>query len=377
MPAVFTNNATSRLASAVVGSSTALALTAGDGAKFPNPAVGTDWFPVTVIKSTGALEVMRCTARNGDTLTVARAQEGTAALSFDVGDRIELRLTAFVIQSILAGIANAQAAADASVKRAGDVMGPMTITGGLDLGTTAVTGYLDLHMAGGNADADARLTVDGGVAGGFANGRLVLTAAKGMLASSFTANELVSAYGGFTTLSNNIITMRCNDSSNASNMHLWFYDYSGAERGLIYASSDGTWHFRSKGGADTMQLLPDRRVALSNTLLIGNAQYAADGNVFGAIWGSDYLSNFLNARFVQRANLPTDIVGYGGTAGGIGTYATMFNRTGANIGPGSTASGTQLTYGSHNDSGSVYASGTWRSMCSGNAGGVGLWQRIG
>src|SRR5690606_32111243 len=43
-------------------------------------------------------EIMRCTARNGDTLTVVRAQEGTSAITFSAGDVVELRLTAGTLE---------------------------------------------------------------------------------------------------------------------------------------------------------------------------------------------------------------------------------------------------------------------------------------
>lgn len=93
MGVLLKNNATSRLASSLTADATTLSVTSGDGAKFPSPTDG-QWFPLTVIKASGVLEIMRCTARSGDLLTVARAQEGTAAQAFTAGDRVELRLTA-------------------------------------------------------------------------------------------------------------------------------------------------------------------------------------------------------------------------------------------------------------------------------------------
>lgn len=93
MPALLLNNAVSRLAGAVTTSSTQISLSAGDGVKFPAPTGG-NWFPLALIRSSGALELVVATARNGDVITVSRAAEGTAALSFSAGDRVELRLTA-------------------------------------------------------------------------------------------------------------------------------------------------------------------------------------------------------------------------------------------------------------------------------------------
>lgn len=101
MAVLLSNNAISKLASSLTTGATSLSLTAGTGALFPSPSGG-DWFPVTVIKSTGQLEIMKCTARSTDTLTVTRAQEGTTAKAFSAGDRVELRLTVAALNAALA-----------------------------------------------------------------------------------------------------------------------------------------------------------------------------------------------------------------------------------------------------------------------------------
>jgi len=99
MAVLLANNATSRLASSLTAAATTLSVTVGEGAKFPSPTAG-NWFPVTLLKSSGAIEFVRCTARSGDVLTIVRAQEGTPAQAFSAGDRVELRLTKAVIDDI-------------------------------------------------------------------------------------------------------------------------------------------------------------------------------------------------------------------------------------------------------------------------------------
>lgn len=99
MAVLLANNATSKLASSLTAAATTLSVTTGEGAKFPSPTGG-DWFPLTLIKSSGALEILRCTARSGDVFTVTRAQEGTAAQAFSAGDRVEVRLTKAVIDDL-------------------------------------------------------------------------------------------------------------------------------------------------------------------------------------------------------------------------------------------------------------------------------------
>lgn len=97
------NNAVSRLASSLAVGDTALVVSDGTGAKFPAIVAG-EWFPITVIRESGALEIMRCTARTLDTMTVVRAQEGTAALTFNAGDRVELRFTAGTFEVLVAEV---------------------------------------------------------------------------------------------------------------------------------------------------------------------------------------------------------------------------------------------------------------------------------
>lgn len=93
MVAIFTNNATGKLGSNVAVGDTSIILQTGMGEPFPSPSGG-DYFPATLVKSDGTLEIVKCTARSGDVLTVVRSQEGTTAKAFSIGDRVSLRITA-------------------------------------------------------------------------------------------------------------------------------------------------------------------------------------------------------------------------------------------------------------------------------------------
>lgn len=88
-----TNNAVSKLAANISTTDTTFAVLPGHGTYFPPLSAG-DWFPATLIKATGAFEIVKVTSRSVDVMTVERAQEGTLALEFLAGDRFELRLTA-------------------------------------------------------------------------------------------------------------------------------------------------------------------------------------------------------------------------------------------------------------------------------------------
>lgn len=93
------NDAVSRLASNISSSDTSITLTPGTGVLFPTLSSG-DYFPATLIKADGSREIVKVTGRSTDTLTVVRSQEGTAAQAFSANDKIELRLTAGIVEAI-------------------------------------------------------------------------------------------------------------------------------------------------------------------------------------------------------------------------------------------------------------------------------------
>lgn len=103
---LFTNNAVSVLAADITAAATSLTLKAGDGAKFPNPAAGDD-FLLTLFRRIGTTEVdheiVLCTARVNDVLTVTRAFEGTTARPWNAGEFAELRLTAGAVLPVRGG----------------------------------------------------------------------------------------------------------------------------------------------------------------------------------------------------------------------------------------------------------------------------------
>lgn len=89
----FANNAYGTLNASISSSDASLTLASGQGARFPSLGAG-DYFYCTLIDTSNNLEVVKCTARSSDVLTITRAQESTTARAFTVGDRVELRVTA-------------------------------------------------------------------------------------------------------------------------------------------------------------------------------------------------------------------------------------------------------------------------------------------
>jgi len=93
MPIKLKNNVSSTLASAITASDVGLTVVTGTGALFPTLAAN-DYFYATLISTGGTVEVVKVTARSGDSMTIQRGQDNTAAQSFAVGARIEMRVNA-------------------------------------------------------------------------------------------------------------------------------------------------------------------------------------------------------------------------------------------------------------------------------------------
>jgi hypothetical protein len=89
---LFTNNAATTLASSITNVATSLTVAAGTGALFPTLA-GSQYFYCTIANNAGTNEIVKVTARSTDTFTIVRAQDGTSAVAWSSGDKVELRLT--------------------------------------------------------------------------------------------------------------------------------------------------------------------------------------------------------------------------------------------------------------------------------------------
>ncbi|MFB9244941.1 WD40 repeat domain-containing protein [Massilia antarctica] len=106
MTQLFTNNAESVLAMGMTAAATTLTVKAGEGVLFPNPLNG-DFFLITLFQRVGAIEmnweIVKCTARAGDVLTVERMVEGSTPRAFNAGDPVSLRLTAGAVLPVYQG----------------------------------------------------------------------------------------------------------------------------------------------------------------------------------------------------------------------------------------------------------------------------------
>lgn len=106
MPQIqFANNAKSLLLAGISAGAGTLTVLAGEGAKFPNPSAG-QYFYLTleerlpVDAENPVREIVKCTARSGDTMTITRAQDGTSAVAWAIADKVELRVTRLGLRNV-------------------------------------------------------------------------------------------------------------------------------------------------------------------------------------------------------------------------------------------------------------------------------------
>lgn len=335
--------------------------------------------------------------------------------------------TAQIVSDVQTGI---QPQLDAKVSKSGDTMTGTLGVPAIELGQGSIDGRIDFHNVGGNSDYDVRLYSDGAVPGTTGGGRLGISAAKGLYingvitaagglsavgnvaasgsgnfagvtssagltvtsgtttlqgvnAGSVNSTGNVAAAGSVTaangTISLSGATVGIRDpSANGGNVHLWFYNNNGSERGIIYIDPANTMHIRTAGSADALVIGSNRnatfganvyaggRIQGNDLLAIGNVYAGSgnvylqtDGNVYGQAWGG-FLSTWINSNFPSFGGLGQAIVNYTGAGGAIGSYGFMALTGAANV--NDYVAGSSLRYSGVNSISGTYASGTWRCM---------------
>jgi len=153
------NNAAGTLSASIVAGDGTCDLQAGEGAEFPSS--GTFW--VTLYGSTIATnEVVLCTSRSTDELTITRAQQGTAARDWPENTNVQLLWTKSNATDIQTAINN--------IEDGTTTLATMTATGAATSATAVIGGGYGSTGASIAADGDIQtngdLTVDGFVSVG-------------------------------------------------------------------------------------------------------------------------------------------------------------------------------------------------------------------
>lgn len=167
---VFTNNASGLLAASINASELTLQVASGFGALFPNPTGG-QYFMAALVDASGNLEVVKCTGRATDVLTIVRGQEGSTAQSWTLtATRVELRLTKGTMEEFVQVNGDSMSGNLNMVTNElqnAELTGTTVVTGGQTVGTSIrgtlddTSNEIDVPSGGGRATAGgAELVVD-------------------------------------------------------------------------------------------------------------------------------------------------------------------------------------------------------------------------
>lgn len=347
MPLKLTNNATSKLSSALPANVTTLSVMPGDGAKFPVLAPG-DWFPMTLTKADGTIEILRCTERVNDTFVVMRAQDGTAMHSWSAGDRVELRMTAaaaaeFKQRGEISSFMNNTLLPQGDAENARNALGLASastrdiVQTNIDTqpGRLPVVGWLGL---GGNAPGIGN-TINEPRPGGSITTVWAgdTNRPSGMPAeASGTLHTAINYYGEW--LNQLLIADGIGDAwlrsikADQSLATSW-----GRVITSLNIGSQSVSHAETAGSAST----------LSNPITINGTQVNAGSNIT------------INPTTAQVANATAGIY-YADT---IGAYAFLANVSGATVGHGDVLAGSLLRFaGTHSGTNGPVPAGSWRCM---------------
>ncbi|ENR6967802.1 hypothetical protein ACEWTZ_000943 [Salmonella enterica] len=178
-----------------------------------------------------------------------------------------------------------------AVQKTGDIM-----TGKLTLPQTSGFGVNTDNALGGSSvtfgDNDTGIKQNGdGILDFYANGQLVARIAPGVL---YVLNAVRAGDGKKLAVSSG------NSSTLNAGFSLWG---DGSNRPtVIELGDDQGWHLYSQRNPDGSIVFVVNGDITANTLRVGGATYQNNGDIYGSVWGNNWLSIWLNNQFAARDN---------------------------------------------------------------------------
>lgn len=178
-----------------------------------------------------------------------------------------------------------------AVQKTGDVM-----TGKLTLPQTSGFGVNTDNALGGSSvtfgDNDTGIKQNGdGILDFYANGQLVARIAPGVL---YVLNAVRAGDGKKLAVSSG------NNSALNAGFSLW--GDGGNRPTVIELGDDLGWHLYSQRNSDGSIVFVVNGDITANNLRAGDASYQNNGDIYGSVWGNNWLSAWLNNQFAARDN---------------------------------------------------------------------------
>ena len=99
---IFANNAQTSLANGISSTATTITVAPATGSLFPSPTSGQEFYAtITDVATETITEIVLCTARSGDNLTVTRGVDNTTAKTWSAGSLFAMLVTAGTQQRFL------------------------------------------------------------------------------------------------------------------------------------------------------------------------------------------------------------------------------------------------------------------------------------
>lgn len=178
-----------------------------------------------------------------------------------------------------------------AVQKTGDIM-----TGKLTLPQTSGFGVNTDNVLGGSSvtfgDNDTGIKQNGdGILDFYANGQLVARIAPGVL---YALNAVRAGDGKKLAVSSS------NNSALNAGFNLW--GDGGNRPTVIELGDDQGWHLYSQRNSDGSIVFVVNGDITANNLRAGDASYQNNGDIYGSVWGNNWLSIWLNNQFAARDN---------------------------------------------------------------------------